>query len=114
MSAERALFQALEDPQTACFLRTAFRMPEQRPEIVTERWVTKDRTFPSWHVAIIEKPPATIRTDQSLLNIAHIILDAHDGKVLQRWYLQRVLDKEYRELTRKEFSRLGGCKGRNR
>ncbi len=113
LSAEEALFLALEDPQTACFLRTAFSIPEQKPEIMTERWVTKNSCCCFWQVAIIEKPPSALRANLPLLNIAHVMVDARDGNVLRRWFLRSVFYEEYQEFKRGLFSLHEGCKGQN-
>jgi hypothetical protein len=113
LSAEQALFLALEDPQTACFLKTTFTIPEEKPEIVTERWMTRDKRCYSWQVAIIEKPLPGLRANLPLLNIAHIMINALDGKVLQRWFLQSVFYEEYTEFMSNVFSLHEGCRGRN-
>ncbi len=114
LSSEQALFLALEDPQTAHFLRTAFGIPEQRPEIVTKRRLTKARPCSSWHVAIIEKPRPSLRACPPLLNIAHIMVDALDGQILQRWFLKSVFYEEYRAFMRQVFSLREGCKHQSR
>jgi hypothetical protein len=113
LSAEQALFLALEDPQTACFLKTSFSTPEQKSEIITERRVTKNSLGYFWQVAIIEKPLPTLRANLPLLNIAHIIVDALDGKILRRWFLRNVFSEEYQEFKRRLFAPHEGCKGQN-
>ena len=110
LSSEKALFLALEDPLTAHFLRTAFEIPEQRPEIVTKRWLLKAGGYSSWHVAIIEKPRPLLGARPPLLNIAHVMVDGLDGKILQRWFLQSVFYTEYREFMRQESSLRKGCR----
>jgi len=114
LSAEKALFLALEDPPTAYFLRTAFAIPEQRPEIMTERWVTKDKFCYFWQVAIIEKPRPALRGNPPLLNIAHVTVDALDGKISQRWFLRSVFYEEYQEFMKSLFSLHEGCKDHSR
>ena len=109
LSSEEALFRALEDPQTAHFLRTAFALPEQKPEIVMKRWLTKDGGCASWHIAIMEKPWPSRGQGLPLLNVIHVRLNALDGQVLGRWLLQSVLYEEYRAFMRKEFSPHEGC-----
>ena len=110
LSPEQALFLALEDPLTAHFLRTAFAIPEQRPEIVTKRWLIKAGGCSSWHVAIIEKPRPLPGARLPLLNIAHVMVDGLGGKILQRWFLQSVFYREYREFIRQESSLRRGCR----
>ncbi len=113
LSPEQVLFLALEDPLTARFLRSAFKIPEHRPEIVTKRWLHKAGGCLSWHVVIIEKPGPSLKARPPLLNIAHIMVDGLEGKVLQRWFLQRVSYKEYREFMRQEFSLRKDCTDRS-
>lgn len=114
LSAEEALFIALEDTQTARFLKTCFSGPEQKPEIITERRMTTHSHYHSWQVAIIEKPPAALKASRPLLNIAHVMIDALDGKILQRWYLKSVFYEEYHEFRKSLLAPPEGCKGRNR
>jgi hypothetical protein len=114
ISADEALFIAMEDARTARFLRAFFSRPEQKPEIVTERWMRKQNSCQFWEVAIIEKPLSAPRPTLAPLNIAHILVDALDGKILGRWYLKSVFYEEYQE-----FKRIAGflpesCKDRNR
>jgi hypothetical protein len=114
LSPGQALFLALEDPLTAHFLRTEFEIPEQRPEIVIKRRLIISRRYPSWHVAIIEKPRPLRGGRLPLLNIAHVMVDGLDGRILQRWFLRSVLYAEYREFMRQESSLRKGCRDRSR
>jgi hypothetical protein len=113
LSAEEAVFIAFEDTETARFLKTSFSGPEQKPEIITERRMTKHAHCHFWQVAIIEKPPAAFKVNRPLLNVAHVIIDAFDGKILQRWYLKSVFYEEYHEFRKSLFVLPEGCKGRN-
>lgn len=113
LSAEEALFLAFEDPQTAHFLKTFFSTPEQKSEIMTERRATKNSSGYFWQVAIIEKPMSALRTNPPLLNIAHVMVDAHDGKVRRRWFLKNVFYEEYQEFKGSLRALHEGCKGQN-
>jgi hypothetical protein len=109
-----ALFAALADYQTAAFIKSVFSLPEQRPKVTTERSEFRlgDERF--WQVAIIEKPRALRGRIQPLLNVAHVVLGAGDGRIRQRWFLTKVRDEEYREFLREKLARPAGCRGRTR
>jgi hypothetical protein len=113
LSPEQALFLALEDPLTAHFLRAEFEIPERKPDIMIKRRLIDSRRCPFWHVAIIEKPRPLRRVRPALLNIAHVMVDGLDGRILQRWFLRSVLYTEYKEFIRQESSLRKGCRDRS-
>jgi hypothetical protein len=114
IGAADALFAALADLKTAAFIKTVFSRPELRPAVTTEKNPCQVGRKRFWEVAIIEKPPAPPRLKNPLLNVAHVLIDAADGRVRERWFLTKVQDDEYRDFLRTRFSRPEGCKDRIR
>lgn len=112
IGAADAVFAALADLKTAAFMRAVFSQPELRSAVTTEKNQCQLGRKRFWEVAIIEKPPAPPRLKSPLFNIAHVLIDADDGRVRKRWFLTRVQDDEYRDFLRARFPRPGGCKGR--
>jgi hypothetical protein len=112
IGAADALFAALADLKTAAFIRSVFTRPEQRPGVTTEKTPCRLGRKRFWEVAIIEKPPSPARLKNPLLNVAHLLIDAADGRVRERWYLTKVQDNEYRDFLRARFPRPEGCKDR--
>ncbi len=112
IGAADALFAALADMKTAAFIKTVFSQPEQRPAVTTEKNRCRLGKKLFWEVAIIEKPPSPLRLKDPLLNVAHVLIDAADGRVRERWFLTRVQNGEYRDFLRARFARPEGCKVR--
>ena len=112
IGAADAVFAALADLRTAAFMRSAFSRPEARPAVTTEKNPCRVGKKRFWEVAIIEKPPAPPRLKSPLLNVAHLLIDAADGRVRERLFLTRVRDDEYRDFLRARFPRPAGCKDR--
>jgi hypothetical protein len=112
IGAADALFAALADLKTAAYIRTVFSRPEQRPAVTTERTRSRLGRKLFWEVAIIEKPPSLQLLKNPLFNVAHLLIDAADGRVRERWFLTKVQDDEYRDFLRARFPRPEGCKGR--
>jgi hypothetical protein len=113
VGAAAALFAALADTKTADFMRSVFSLPEQRPEVKTEKSEFRLGDERLWQVAVIEKPRAD-GPGKPLLNIALIVIDAGDGRVRERWFLRKIQDEEYRDFLRARFPPRAGCKGRTR
>jgi len=114
IGAADAVFAALADLKTAAFIRSVFSRPEKRPAVTTERFSRRLGKKRLWEVAIIEKPRQVPAAGPSLLNVAHLLIDADSGRVRERWFLTRVRDEEYRGFLKARFSRPGGCKDRTR
>lgn len=112
IGAADALFAALADLKTASFIRAVFSQPEKNPAVTTEKTPRRLGRKRFWEVAIIEKPPAPPRLKNPLLNVAHLLIDADDGRVRERWFLTKVQDGEYRDFLRARFPRPEGCKDR--
>jgi hypothetical protein len=96
ISAADALFVALKDEDTACFLRTHFAAPELKPQVLSRRWVTEHDSRRLWQVAIIEKSRLGSR-QAHFFNVAHISLDAASGEIRQKWFFGNVFLEEYLE-----------------
>jgi len=111
IGAADALFAALADLKTAAFIKTVFSQPEQRPSVTTEKARCRLGRKRFWEVAIIEKPPSP-QLKNPLLNVAHLLIDAANGQVRERWFLTKVQDDEYRDFLRARFPRPAGCKDR--
>lgn len=113
IGAADAVFAALADLKTAAFIKSVFSQPELRPAVTSETSRRRLAGKRFWEVAIIEKPPAPAQLKTPLFNIAHILVDAADGHVQERWFLTRVRDDEYRDFLRARFPRPAGYKDRN-
>jgi len=111
IGAADALFAALADLKTAAFIRAVFSQPEQKPAVTTEKNQRRLGKRRFWEVAIIEKPRSP-RLRNPLLNVAHVLVDAADGRVRERWFLTKVQDEEYRDFLRTKYARPEGCKDR--
>jgi hypothetical protein len=111
IGAADALFAALADLKTAAFIKTVFSQPEQKPAVTTEKNQRRLGKKRFWEVAIIEKPRSP-RLRDPLLNVAHILIDAADGRVRERWFLTKVQDAEYRDFLRTRYAHPEGCKDR--
>jgi hypothetical protein len=105
---------ALADMKTADFIRAVFSRPEQRPAVTTEKTESRLGARRFWEVAIIEKPRVPAGLKKPLLNVAHVVVDAGNGRVRERWFLTKVRDDEYRDFLRAKFPRPAGCKGQTR
>jgi hypothetical protein len=114
IGAADALFAALADMKTADFIRAVFSGPEQRPAVTTEKTESRLGARRFWEVAIIEKPRVPAGLKKPLLNVAHVVVDAGNGRVRARWFLTKVRDDEYRDFLRAKFPRPAGCKGQTR
>ena len=112
IGAADALFAALADLKTAAFIKTVFSQPERKPAVTTEKKRRRLGRKRFWEVAIIEKPPSPPRLKSPLLNVAHVLIDAADGQVRERWFLTKVQDDEYRDFLRTRYPRLASCKDR--
>ena len=112
IGAADAVFAALADLKTAAFIKTVFSRPEERPAVTTEKAHCRLGRKRFWEVAIIEKPPTSPPLKNPLLNVAHLLIDAADGQVRERWFLTKVQDDEYRDFLRARFPRPAGCRDR--
>ena len=111
IGAAAALFAALADVKTADFIRAVFPLPEHGPLVTTEKCRLRVGRKRLWHVAIIESPRPG--RGPEFLNVAHVVIDAGDGRVRERCFLRNVRDDEYREFVRARFLRPAGCRGQS-
>ena len=112
IGAADAVFAALADLKTAAFIKAVFSQPEERPAVTTEKARCRLGRKRFWEVAIIEKPPNSPPLRNPLLNVAHLLIDAADGQVRERWFLTKVQEDEYRDFLRARFPRPAGCRDR--
>ena len=104
LSAADALFVALQDKDTAHFIRAYFAAPELKPRVLSRRWVTEHESKQLWQVAIIEKSCLGGRRGQ-FFNVAHISLDAASGEIRQKWFFGNVFLEEYLEFINRLTAR---------
>lgn len=102
LTASMALRIALEDSQTIYFIKTNFSNPEQRPEIISWKWKSRNRAGYSWNVAIVEKPQDSFNKKVELVNIALIEVDSLTGKILKRQFFRNIFAAEFKEKFYKE------------
>ena len=95
ITSEKALRIALEDTETSYFIRTNFSYPEQNPEIVSQRWISRNGKDYKWNVVIIEKLKNFLMGKEKMLNIALVEIDSTSGKIIKRHYLKNILVSEY-------------------
>jgi len=112
IGASAALFAALADMKTADFITAVFSLPEHGPLVTTEKSQLRVGRERLWHVAIIESPRAAGGGESPLLNVAHVVIDAGDGRVRERCFLRDVRDDEYREFVRERFLHRADCRDR--
>lgn len=115
ISASEALRIALEDSQTIHFIKTIFSIPEERPEIVFYKWLSREGVGRKWKVAVVERPQDSFHKKMKLLNMAIIELDFLTGRITKRQFLPNILEREFRERfyekQRRSLSFLpGGCR----
>lgn len=91
---------ALEDSETCFFIKTNFSIPEQKPEIFFNKWISEDEQGYKWHVEIIEKPNSSLTGKEKMLNIALIEVDSKSGRIIKRQYLRSILLSEYKQFLR--------------
>lgn len=96
----RAFRIAVEDEETAHFMRANFSLPEERPEIIIEKWVIRNRGKPRWRVAILEKPDLAVLPRRPMVNLALVDVDAVSGRVLHRKYMRNILMEEFQKFIR--------------
>lgn len=111
LKSAQALRLAMEDPETACFMRAVFPSPEQRPEVFSSSWCLKDGPKARWMVLVGEKMPLRFSGRESLANLVLIEIDDCSGDVLRREFQRSLLDEEVREKVRL-WLRRRGYKGR--
>ncbi len=95
IDAASALRIAFEDSETSDFIRTNFSDPENRPEIVTHKRISRRDSGYRWKVEIIEKAPPACPGARKIINIAVVEIDASTGNIIGRKYFKNILLNEY-------------------
>jgi len=113
LSAAEAFSIALEDKETAGFLKAHFSVPELRPRVFSRRWLTKAASGAFWQIAILEKTPA-VGNKNWLFTVAHVSVDATNGKILGRWFFSRIFQEEYLEFIVRSGAHPSDCKDQTR
>ena len=93
----QALKTALEDPETADFMRVIFSLPEQRPDIICCRWRSQSDSGSRWAVLIGERSRLVFPEKDGLMNVALVEVDVLSRTVLRREFLRSLLDQEVEE-----------------
>jgi len=95
---------ALEDPETISFIKTNFSHPEERPEIISRKWLSKNNYGYKWNVEIIEKNPFFQERKAKMLNVALIEIDSRSGKIIKRRFFRSIFFSEYKKLVTQSLS----------
>jgi len=101
LSSRAATRLAWEDPKTVRFIQANFAYPEQRPEILSRAWGSKEGT---WNVSIIEKNPFLKAQKDALITVAWIVIDSRSGEIQKRHYFKNIFYNEYLNLIGKRSS----------
>ncbi len=99
MDAMAAFRVALEDRETAEFMRKNFSRPEDKPEFLFRKKISKTGHGGQWTVELIEKIPA-FNSSGGLMNVARIAVDPVSGTVVRRQFFRSILADEYRKFAR--------------
>ncbi len=95
IDAVSALRIAFEDSETSDFIKTNFSDPENRPEIVTHKRISRCDSGYRWEVEIIEKVPPACSGARGMINIAAVEIDASTGNIIGRKFFKNILLNEY-------------------
>jgi hypothetical protein len=117
-NAAHALRIALEDSEMVAFIKTHFPRPEQKPKIISQKWISITERGWIWNVILVEKPQVPIQEKLEMLNVAIFEIDAQRGKVIRRRFIQNILGQEYKmlieKMIRSPYILHEGCKDRIR
>ncbi len=91
-----ALKMALEDAEMSHFIKTNFSSPEQRPQIISRKKLSRQKGY-RWIVEFIEKIPVSLNGKNGLMNIARIEIDPLKGKIIRRLFFSYILEEEYQK-----------------
>jgi len=92
-----ALKLALADAETSHFIKTNFSYPEQRPQIISRKKLSRKNQGHMWIVEIKEEIPLSLNGKNGLMNIARIEIDPLKGKIIRRLFFSYVLEEEYQK-----------------
>ncbi len=99
----QALRAALEDAETSHFIKANFSYPEQRPQIVSRKKLSRQGKRCRWIVEFIEKIPVSLNGKNGMMNIARIEIDPFNGKVIDRRFFKNVFEEEYNKAVCQRF-----------
>ena len=99
ISSIRALQIAFEDPSIIFFIKTCFSSPEERPTIITHKYLSPSQTGFKWRVEIIEKN-SFLTAKKELINLALVEIDSTRGKVIKRCFFRSILWPEYLKIRK--------------
>ncbi len=97
ITAAAALKIALEDPETSFFIIANFSYPEQRPKIISRKWISRYHSGHKWNVVIIEKMRRSFKGEMK--SVAIIEVDAASGKILRRQFFKNIFAHEYQRIV---------------
>ncbi len=112
----QALRTALEDAETSHFIKTNFSNPEQRPQIISRRKLSRQEQEYRWIVEFIEIIPVSLNGKNGMMNIARVEVDPFNGRVIDRRFFKNVFEEEYKKAVYQSFKppRQSGYKVRKR
>lgn len=93
----QALKLVLEDPSTVSFIKAYFSSPEDRPTIITRKYLSRSQTGVKWRVEIIEKS-SFFSAKKELINLALVDVDSTQGKIIKRRFFRSLLWPEYQRI----------------
>lgn len=101
LAPSKALRIAMEDTETSRFIKTNFSYPEENPDIISHKWISKDWQGYKWNIEIIEKNKFIPGKAKEMLNIARLEIDA-EGRITKRQFLRNILENEYKKYLGKK------------
>jgi len=101
LAPSKALRIAMEDTETSRFIKTNFSYPEENPDIISHKWISKDWQGYKWNIEIIEKNKFIPGKAREILNIARLEIDS-EGRIIKRQFLRNILENEYKEYLGKK------------
>jgi len=99
ISSIRALQIAFEDPSIIFFIKSCFSTPEERPTIITNKYLSPGKTGFKWRVEIIEKN-SLASAKKELINLALVDIDSSQGRVIKRCFFRSIIWPEYLKIRR--------------
>jgi hypothetical protein len=111
LSATEALRRMLEDEETIRFIRSQFSRPEEKPTVLSHLCLVREEPKKwRWRIFIIEKNRSPRWKGKLLASVAYVELDARDGKILGRRYLNNLFAPEITGVCSPRPPLPAGCK----
>lgn len=98
INGSKALRIALEDTETYYFIKTNFSYPEQKPEIMSHKWISRNNSGYRWNVEIIEKIRLFFSGESEMINVAFVEIDSFSGKIMKREFFLNIFLSEYKDI----------------